>query len=103
MSYGTLLNQIYGSSENQDYYRANHPFWIAKENPEKIKNIKFIIKCGISDGLYASVNNFVEFMKETGLNPEWQSYPDRGHDVYLFRKASVDGLRQISEYFVTGK
>ena len=95
----TVFTQIYGPQADPSYYRQNHPFWLIKGNNNKVKNIKFAVKCGTADGLYPSVTDFVYFIRASGIQCDWRTYEGMKHDVYYFRRASVDSLKDISKFF----
>lgn len=95
----SALSRIFGSDQDQKYYRRNHPFWLVEEDPAGLRNMKFILKCGTADGLYPSVAGYADFMKNNGMDCRWQAYKDMKHDVFFFRKSSVDALMQISDFF----
>jgi len=93
------LTRIFGPPSDQAYYRQNHPYWLVRQDPAKFKNITFVFKCGTADNLFPTVSSFVSFMKLSGISCEFQTYTGMKHDVFFFRRSSVDCLRRISQYF----
>jgi len=84
---------------SQGYFRKNHPIWIAKDSPEKLKSIKTFVKCGSIDGFFPVDSFFVSTMANEKLFCEFKVYPGMKHEALYFVKSSLDGLKQFSELF----
>jgi S-formylglutathione hydrolase FrmB len=89
-----ILTNVFGNPIDQEFWKLNSPFLLAKKNPALLVKTKIYFDCGTEDsyGFYRGASELDQALHSLGIRHEFHLYPG-GHSVsYLLahREASFE-------------
>ncbi len=94
---------IYGSVSTPqdrltDHWKANNPFWVANQDAEKLKQVRYYIDCGDDDFLTNGNVEFHMLLKQLDIKHEFR-IRDGGHTWSYWRQGIADAFTFFAESF----